>query len=352
MGTSRGWPPVRRLSERWLCAVGLLLGVGLALGSGSAPVLAQANKAAKADPAAAGAGGIPAPEDKSLSTYDGLKLAITYFPGTKGEESIPVILLHAWKGSRQDFIKEDGLAAYLQAKLGCAVVAPDLRGHGDGTSITNGDRVETLKAEKLPPVQFANMVRQDLRAVKKFLWDQNNAGKLNLDKLCVVGIEMGATLALDYAVYDSIGYEWALPPGRPFYGRLKLGGFVKGVVLISPDMNFRGLNILRAIAYPLIRKELPVMILVGKGNSRALGDANRLNEMFARARPPAAANADNKVSQTLWYEPQDTSLQGIKLLDEASLEVPRHIGQFIYYRLVKNPKAKDYGWQTLKLPHE
>lgn len=143
-----------------------------------------------------------------------------------------------------------------------------------------------------------------------------------------------------------------MPPGRPFYGRLKLGGFVKGVVLISPDMNFRGLNILRAIAYPLIRKELPVMILVGKGNSRALGDANRLNEMFARARPPAAANADNKVSQTLWYEPQDTSLQGIKLLDEASLEVPRHIGQFIYYRLVKNPKAKDYGWQTLKLPHE
>jgi pimeloyl-ACP methyl ester carboxylesterase len=318
--------------------------VGILLGGRSSPLLAQANKAPGAAPAAPGAGNQP--EDKSLSTEDGLKLAITYFPGTKGKESIPVILLHAWKGSRQDFTKENGLAPYLQEKLGCAVVVPDLRGHGDSTSITKGDKVETIKAEKLQPAQFAKMVPMDLRAVKDFLWARNNAEELNLDKLCVVGIEMGATLALDYAVYDSVGYE----QGRAFYGPLKLGGFVKGVVLVSPDMNFRGLSMRLALKSQLILKELPVMILAGsKGNPRWLNDAHRLYEIFSHR--PAAAD-DSKESKTLWYTPLDTSLQGIKLVDEASLDVPKRIGQFIYYRLVKNPKAKDYGWQTLKLPHQ
>ena len=31
------------------------------------------------------------------------------------------------------------------------------------------------------------MVTQDMRAVKDFLWQKNNAGELNIDKLCVVG---------------------------------------------------------------------------------------------------------------------------------------------------------------------
>ena len=40
---------------------------------------------------------IPPPEDPvDLTTDDGLEMKATYFPGTKGEESIPVILLHGF----------------------------------------------------------------------------------------------------------------------------------------------------------------------------------------------------------------------------------------------------------------
>ena len=49
-----------------------------------------------------------------------------------------MILLHGFKGSRKDFTQKDGLAAFLQEKLGCAVIVPDLRGHGDSTRIKVG----------------------------------------------------------------------------------------------------------------------------------------------------------------------------------------------------------------------
>ena len=82
------------------------------------------------------------------------------------------------------------------------------------------------------------MVTQDLRAVKDFLWKKNNEKALNLDKLVVIGVEMGAALALSYAAYDACGYE----EKQAKLGPLKLGRFVKAVVLISPATNVPGLN--------------------------------------------------------------------------------------------------------------
>ena len=323
----------------------VLLAGGL-LARPSAAMAQDAPAPAKRAAGDAGDDAIPPPEDVSLSTADGLKLEMTYFPGRKGKDSIPVILLHAWKGSRQDFVKDEGLASYLQDKLGCAVVVPDLRGHGESTSIKNGKKTDTLKAEKLTPAQFNQMVTQDLMAVKDFLWEKNNAKQLNIDKLCVVGIEMGASLALNYAVMDAVGYD----QGQWRFGPLKLGRFVKAVVLISPDMSFRGLNIKPALNAPEIRKNLPVLVLVGKGNPTRAADAKRVYDMFKTARPPAA---DEKLeSQTVWFKRLDTSLQGIKLVDEASLDVPKWIGRFLYFRLVKNPDAADYRWEPRTLPHQ
>ena len=58
--------------------------------------------------------------------------------------------------------------------------------------------------------------------------------------------------------------------------------------------------------------------------------------------------------QTLWYKSLDTSLEGMKLLDESSFDVPPHkrVGQFIYYHLIKNPEAKKFIWKERKRPYE
>jgi pimeloyl-ACP methyl ester carboxylesterase len=292
---------------------------------------------------------VPPPEDIDLVTDDGLQMKATYYRGTRGRESIPVILLHGAKGSRKDFSKEDGLAAFLREKLGCAVIVPDLRGHGESTKIKiNERRTEDLKGKKLQPPQIAAMVTQDLRAVKDFLWKENNEKHLNIDKLTVIGVDLGAALAISYAAYDASGYELRIPK----YGPLKLGRFVKVVVLISPAVNISGLRTLQVLQkYPEVSRDLPVMIVVGNKGKEQFSEAEKLNSLLKKARP---REDDLKIElrTVLFLSKIDTTLQGAELLAQPSLNVPEKILYYMTLRLVKNPDAKDYVWKERKLPHE
>jgi len=285
---------------------------------------------------------IPPPQEIPLQTGDGLQLAVTYFPGTEGKETVPVILLHQWKRSGADY-KE--LAPYLQS-LGHAVLVPDLRGHGGSTRIKIRGKDETLDAATMHSRHFARMIDQDLYALKEFLWKSNNAGELNIDKMCVVGAEMGASVALEFARYDAVGYQW----NRVYYGPLKLGQFVKALVLISPEWSFRGLNLRRALAYPYVRSELSVLIAVGKGKPKALQDANRLYNVFRRYHPKP--NPDDKAQQDLLFGRLDTRLQGTNMLGLKQINLEKYIARFIELRLVKSQEAQQFVWKERKFPHE
>src|SRR5689334_10937 len=54
---------------------------------------------------------LPAKEDVTLVTEDDVVLKASYWPSTRGKDAVPVILLHAFNGSRQDF---HNLADFLQ----------------------------------------------------------------------------------------------------------------------------------------------------------------------------------------------------------------------------------------------
>jgi pimeloyl-ACP methyl ester carboxylesterase len=328
---------------RWVFSTFLLGWAALALGFSVAlqatPALAE-DKTEKDD--------ILPPADIDLATEDGLEMKATYFPGTKGQESIPVILLHGFgKGSRKDFTQEQGLAPFLQEKLGCAVIVPDLRGHGESTKIKVGNRVDKLDGKKLRPNQIGVMVTEDLVAVKDFLWKKNNEKALNLDKLAVIGVEEGAGLALSYAAYDAIGYE----QHQVKLGPLKLGRFVKAAVLISPATNVSGLKTAQRMKTPEICRELPVMIVAGNKSKDRFAEAERLYKQFVSGRP--AADDDKPESMTVWFFKKiDTPLQGSKLLAEPSLKVPEKIVTFLSSRLVKNADAREWVWKERKLPYE
>ncbi|MBX7168411.1 MAG: alpha/beta hydrolase [Pirellulales bacterium] len=271
----------------------------------------------------------PPPKDLQLTTADKVELKATYFAGTAGRDTVPIIILHAYKGRRHDV---EPLALLLQ-QAGHAVLAPDLRGHGESVNVVGASR--KLEADTLPAAQFPQMVREDLEACKKYLMEQHNAGALNIEKLCVIGSEMGATVALLWARLD-----WSWPP----LATGKQGQDVRALVLISPIWAFKSLKAQEALADPRVRKELSVFILVGKEKRESARDAQRLNDLFSthHPEPPQDKRAQLK---DLFFQGFDTSLQGTQLLDEMP-KAGEQIVKFIELRLVK----QEIPWKARKTP--
>lgn len=285
------------------------------------------------------AGTLPKPVGLSgtdLVTRDGVQLGATFYPGTKDRDSVPVVLLHSWKGDRREFIR---LAPYLQT-LGHAVLVPDLRGHGMSTrqvQVVGGrPREKELDASRFRSQDFAAMVQYDMAAVRSFLLKKNNDGELNLNKLVLVGSEMGAAVAVEWAAYD-----WSLPNYE--HAGIKQSQDVKALVLISPKSSFQGLRTSQTINHPAIRDRLSIMLLVGQAESREAGEVERIHKKLSLNRNDYSdlSPAEAAARRTLWFGRFDTKLQGPKLLNIPQLNIPSAIGRFIDLRVVKGePKAE------------
>jgi len=298
------------------------MGVGLEALAAAPAVKAPA--AAKPD--------LPEPVElgaNDLRTDDGVVLHATFFPSPKvregrGKDAVPVVLLHGWKGQRTDYAN---LARHLQA-AGHAVLVPDLRGHGQSTTQRFGAESVTLDAERLPPAQFVNMVRHDMETLKSFFVQKNNAGQVNLEKLCLVGADVGALVAMNWAVTD---WAWPIYPG------LKQGQYVKALVLLSPPMAARGLDVKPAMAPGPVRSQLSIYILAGREGKRVYSDAQRLNKMLEPYHPEPAEK-ETAARKDLWFKGLETKAQGTALLEDPL--VAKYIADFIDRRLVK----QDFPW--------
>ena len=257
-----------------------------------------------------------------LVTRDFVSLAADFYPGAEDDKTVPVLLLHGFKGSRKDF---SVLAPYL-AEQGYAVLAPDLRGHGDSTSrleVRDGRRqVAKLDTANMRAADFARIADYDMGALRQFLIARNNKGELNLNKLVILGIEMGAAVAIDWAVYD-----WSLPN----YPGLKQSRDVKALVLISPKRTNPGLQTSQSLKHEVIQSVLPILIVVGKGDPKAYSDASRIHSKIESLRREDPTEPPEK--KTLWFSQPDTSLQGAKLLNAKSLPMPSFIHKFIDLRV-------------------
>jgi pimeloyl-ACP methyl ester carboxylesterase len=256
---------------------------------------------------------------------NGIQLSATFYPGTKGQDSVPVVLLHMWKGDRKEYA---ALAPYLQQQ-GHAVLEPDLRGHGESAQSPYGGG--KLDAAKMGPDQFYLMPYGDMEVLRKFLVKKNDEGELNLNKLCIVGAEMGASVAAYYAFYD-----WTTP--RREAGRAAPAQDVKALVLISPDWSFKGLPINKPLSNPAVASQISAMIVAGKEDSGSSADARRVYKLFERYHgDPNAVAADQR---DLFFIQPPTSLKGTKMLDVKGLRVEWAIGRFIELRLLN----KDFPW--------
>ncbi|MCE9554720.1 MAG: alpha/beta hydrolase [Planctomycetes bacterium] len=270
-----------------------------------------------------------------LQTRDGVQLKCTFYPSTKGKKAVPVVILHEWKGKRSDY---KDLALFLQSK-GHAVMVPDLRGHGESTTMRIGpDKTITLKAIKIKKKDIELMVLEDMEAVKRFLRDEkNNEGELNLEKLCIIGVEMGAVVAANWALLD-----WDTPVFPPPHKR---GQDVKALVLVSPEWSFKGVSMAPAIENAKLQANLSIMLMVGSKDTKALEAAEKIENKLARFHPEPA-DGEAKSKKTLYMVKLDTSLQGAKLVNQVELKTDRIISGFIDLRLVE----QSFPWSERRRP--
>jgi pimeloyl-ACP methyl ester carboxylesterase len=307
----------------------------------AAPAAQEPAAAPKADgeqPKAKGKIEIPEPlelKGSEFVTKDGVQLHATFYgaPHVKDQPSkdaVPVILLHSYKGDGKEF---GALAEYLQRE-GCAVLVPDLRGHGESNQVRTSAGLKTVENTRLTKADFGQMVELDMSVWHRFLVQRNDEAELNLDKLCLVGSEMGASVALRYALRD---WSYHDLPGR------RQGHFVKGLVLISPQFNFHGLDSNEVVSNPLVRSQLSVLILVGKKNATALRDARGI---FNKLKAGAPATSPDEEGPKKYLRELNTKLQGSQMLgsDDKEVNSEQFISGFIKFGL----PAKEIPWQTIK----
>jgi len=272
-------------------------------------------------------------EDFKLTTKDGVKLVVTYFPSNLGKDAVPIVMLHDDMESRAVF---NTLARELQNPEGeelqsHAVLTVDLRGHGESTTQEgrNG-KTRQLEADRLKPNDYRNMVLYDMEAVRRFLRMKNDAGELNLNKLCLLGAGMGANVATAYAAYD-----WSVPE----LARVKQGQDVKALILASPRRSFGGLSIMKALKHKAVRERLSVLLVYGDQDSAATKDTKNVHKLLSNYHklPPPDQRREK---QDLFIISLPTSLKGTRLLTDPDFSMLPKLDAFLDSRL----SQQEFEW--------
>lgn len=203
----------------------------MSVGAAAAGLLLLAGAAVAQQPARAAE-----TEELSLRTRDGWTIPVTYYTSAAGKDAPVVLLLHGADGNRNVW---KGLATVLQ-KAGYAVVAPDLRKHGQSQGPPVGG-----KSDRLTPVDYRAMVAEDLETVKTFLLERHNKGELNIRKTGIIAADGSAPIAVNWALADWLKEPY--PDAPTAEARTPRGQDVRALVLLSPTEAVGGLNMGRAL---------------------------------------------------------------------------------------------------------
>lgn len=275
---------------------------------------------------------LPPAEKHVFNTKDGVSLHCQFYPGTRKKEAIPIMLIHGWEERGSQYAT---LAMSLQER-GHAVIVPDLRGHGFSTKRKTVQGTTSIRRDRMNKNDLLAMVL-DLEACKSFLRKQNNEGLLNLEQLCLVGSDLGALVALEWAVRD-----WNVPR----LPTLKQGQDVKALVLISPPQSFKGLTAQAAYTHPQVSR-LSTLIITGKENTRAFSDARRIHNRFEKARDKLPKSQ----KESLFNYGCKTSKQGADLFTKDVDPDPLTlISNFVRLRLDK--RKSEYPWSDRTNPFD
>jgi len=261
-------------------------------------------------------------EPIELVTKDAVKLRAFYFASPRGKEAVPVIICHEWQGQASPY----GKLVTALWDAGCAVIIPEFRGHGASREYeVNGKKLE-FDVSRMSRNDVGRIIAGDMEAVKKFLRDENNAGKLNLNALALVGVKEGAVIAAHWAVKD-----WNFPS----VGAMKQGQDVKAIALVSPEKILKGVSLDETLQDKFMW-QLPFFVIVGEGSAQ-FGDSDR----FYKKLETMKKRAGRGKAEGLRFELVPTSLSGPALVNEAPGVVEK-ITAFLRTELVD--QGRKFEW--------
>ncbi len=148
------------------------------------------------------------PEVVQFTTSDGVVIVGDYHAPEK-PKSPAVVLLHMYRSDRSAWAP---LVPTLRS-AGFAVLAIDLRGHGE--SVSPGSMELVRRALERDATLF-NPMHFDVAAAHAFLSKRKN---IDLSRLAIVGASVGCGVAIDYAARDrSVDVVVCMTPGTHYLG--------------------------------------------------------------------------------------------------------------------------------------
>jgi len=285
-------------------------------------------------------------EELQLETSDGIRIAAWYYPAAEDAKAdATVILVHDLDGSHETV---DTLARSLQV-AGYAVVAPDLRGHGESGLRPDGVRADAgdsrlLKKADLESIAAATggshrgqaALRGEIEAVRNWIKQKSETGELDIDRLCVVGCGLGATLA---SMWTAADWNWPPTTSGP------QGQQVRALALISPVWASKGISMSLPLKSDAIQHKVPIMVLAGKSDR----DAIRLFDQLKRYRPDAwfqhrveqspekARGVETANDGTVFFIQTNTILKGDDLANDPASNAADRIKTFVGIALARKP---------------
>lgn len=235
-----------------------------------------------------------------VTAADGWDIHYTYWESPMVKEAPVIILLHG-KGQARLIWKALPLAKEL-AKKQFAVIAVDLRKHGESKAPENAS--VRAKSDKLTKDDYTGMVLGDLEAIKKFIYAEHQAQRLNMRKLGVVATDMSTVIALNWTQVD-----WSKKPfddAPVAAARTPRGQDVQALVLVSPDESLPGVGTIQATRF-LRTTGISVLLLSSRKTSAENRSAAKMYAQLGGAQ-------QNEKEKRIYNISADIKLSGTNLL--------------------------------------
>ncbi len=236
---------------------------------------------------------------ETFTTADGWSFPVTYYQSSAGKEAPVVILLHDHGSNQLVWKNKPSLAERLHAE-DFAVITCDLRKNGQAKNPrASGRKLEALDYQAMAsPTPIS-----ELSVIQAFLYQEHQAGRLNMAKLGILAVGDTVPIALTWAAADWVKKPFQDAPAVA--AMTPRGQTVHAIAMLSPSESVTGVNASAPLRYFRTSTGAMVSLLFMSGSKD--GSGRDVRSMLKAVSTPA-----NK--SVIYSQSFPTNLKGADLI--------------------------------------